>query len=48
VSRLFLIRLSASAALLSMLQGTIVTRRDIITIWFDGDGTMRQWEKARR
>ena len=29
-------------------QGTIVTRRDIITIWFDENDIMRRWEKTRR
>ena len=29
-------------------QGTIVTRRDIITIWFDENDIMRRWEKHRR
>ncbi len=30
------------------IQGTIVTRRDIITIWFDENDIMRRWEKTRR
>src|SRR5439155_6463827 len=29
-------------------QGTIVTRRDIITIWFDENDIMRRWQKTRR
>ena len=29
-------------------QGTIVTRREIMTIWFDESDVMRRWEKHRR
>ena len=29
-------------------EGATLTRRDIITIWFDENDIMRRWEKARR